>query len=85
MSQLSMADLLSIHCRFTEIKYQQQASNRGKNLYIKRLPLDMDDNGLRKLFSKFGNITSAKVRVVTIHHVNRTMITNSTCITNAKG
>ena len=45
-----------------EVKMQRYSRYPGMNLYIKNLEDDFDDKRLRKEFSKFGNITSAKVR-----------------------
>ena len=43
-------------------KKERSSHYEGVNLYIKNLDDDFDDDRLRKEFSKFGNITSAKVR-----------------------
>lgn len=48
--------------RFSQYRRQQQESSRGRNLYVKRIPREMSDEGLKDLFSRFGEITSAKVR-----------------------
>ena len=45
-----------------EAKMERYSRYQGVNLYIKNLDDDFDDERLRKEFSKFGNITSAKVR-----------------------
>ena len=42
-------------------KLKRYSRYQGLNLYIKRLEADMDDEQLRKEFSKFGHITNAKV------------------------
>ena len=44
-----------------EAKMERYSRYQGVNLYIKNLDDDFDDERLRKEFSKFGNITSAKV------------------------
>lgn len=49
------------------------AWSQGVNLYIKNLDDTIDDEKLRKEFSPFGSITSAKVR--TIQHTLKYMIT----------
>ena len=50
-----------IHKR-KKAKMEHYSRYQGVNLYIKNLEDDFDDKRLRKEFSKFGNITSAKVR-----------------------
>ena len=40
---------------------EQAAKYQGVNLFIKNLDDSIDDERLRREFSKFGNITSAKV------------------------
>ena len=44
-----------------EAKMERYSRYQGVNLYIKNFDDDFDDERLRKEFSKFGNITSAKV------------------------
>ena len=44
-----------------EAKMERYSRFQGVNLYIKNLEDEFDDERLRKEFSKFGNITSAKV------------------------
>ena len=44
-----------------EAKMERYPHYQGVNLYIRNLDDDFDDERLRKEFSKFGNITSAKV------------------------
>ena len=45
-----------------EAKMERYSHYEGVNLCIKNLDDEFDDERLRKEFSKFGNITSAKVR-----------------------
>ena len=51
-----------IFCGRAMDKKERSSHYEGVNLYIKNLDDDFDDDRLRKEFSKFGNITSAKVR-----------------------
>ena len=46
---------------FEQRRLERAKKYQGINVYTKNLPETMDDNGLRELFSKFGNISSAKV------------------------
>ena len=48
-------------CRFEAEKMERYTKYQGVNLYVKNLEDEVDDERLRKEFSKFGNITSAKV------------------------
>lgn len=47
--------------KFEELKQKRQDSLMGVNLYVKNLDDTIDDDRLRKAFSLFGTITSAKV------------------------
>lgn len=47
--------------KFEELKQKRQDSLMGVNLYVKNLDDTIDDDRLRKAFSMFGTITSAKV------------------------
>uniref|UniRef100_T1GCU7 Polyadenylate-binding protein n=1 Tax=Megaselia scalaris TaxID=36166 RepID=T1GCU7_MEGSC len=47
--------------KFDELKKKRQDSFQGVNLYVKNLDDTVDDEVLRKHFSRFGTITSAKV------------------------
>lgn len=55
---------LPLH-RFEAEKMERYSKYQGVNLYVKNLEDEVDDERLRKEFSKFGNITSAKVRYKT--------------------
>ena len=46
---------------FEQRRLERAKKYQGINVYTKNLPENMDDNGLRELFSKFGNISSTKV------------------------
>jgi len=48
--------------RFERIKMDRVNRYQGVNLYVKNLDDSIDDELLRKEFSAFGSITSAKVR-----------------------
>ena len=47
-------------------KLKEEHINRDKdvNLYVKDLDINIDDERLRKEFSQFGTITSAKVKMI---------------------
>lgn len=47
--------------KFEELKKKRHDSSYGINLYVKNLDDTIDDEGLRRLFSANGTITSAKV------------------------
>jgi polyadenylate-binding protein len=53
-----MNDLRS---RFEQMKIERMSRFQGVNLYIKNLDDEIDDAALRKEFSPYGTITSAKV------------------------
>jgi len=50
--------------KYEERKLEKQKKYQGVNLFLKNLDDKIDDQRLRKEFSKFGNITSAKVIVI---------------------
>ena len=52
-----------LRARFTKLKEARNRTYQGVNLYIKNLEDDVDDEKLRKEFSMYGSITSAKVGV----------------------
>ena len=45
-------------------KYGSRIGPSGANVFVYRIPSDMDDEGLQKLFSPFGMILSTKVKEV---------------------
>ena len=47
--------------RFERLKMERINRYQGVNLYVKNLDDNIDDERLRKEFSQYGNITSAKV------------------------
>lgn len=47
--------------KYQELKMARQALSKKVNLFVKNLGLAVDDERLRKLFEKYGTITSAKV------------------------
>ena len=50
--------------KYEERKLEKQKKYQGVNLFLKNLDDKIDDQRLIKEFSKFGNITSAKVIVI---------------------
>lgn len=52
---------LELRRKFEELKKKRQDSFHGVNLYVKNLDDTIDDERLRKEFTLFGTITSAKV------------------------
>ncbi|XP_038051372.1 polyadenylate-binding protein 4-like [Patiria miniata] len=50
-----------LKARFEAFKQERSSRYQGVNLYIKNLDDEFDDERLRKEFTKFGSITSAKV------------------------
>ena len=50
--------------KYEERKLEKQKKYQGVNLFLKNLDDKIDDDRLRREFSKFGNITSAKVIVI---------------------
>ncbi|XP_033646616.1 polyadenylate-binding protein 1-A-like [Asterias rubens] len=50
-----------LKARFEALKQERSNRYQGVNLYIKNLDDEFDDEKLRKEFTKFGTITSAKV------------------------
>ena len=49
--------------KFDRLKQERMNRYQGVNLYVKNLDDNIDDERLRKEFSQFGTITSAKVGV----------------------
>jgi polyadenylate-binding protein len=52
--------------KFDRLKQERMNRYQGVNLYVKNLDDSIDDERLRKEFSQFGTITSAKVSFVFI-------------------
>lgn len=50
--------------KFEQYKIERMNRYQGVNLYVKNLDDTIDDERLRKEFSVFGTITSAKVVVI---------------------
>jgi len=50
-----------LKCKFEQLNIEGMNRNQGVNLYIKNLDDTIDDERLRKEFTPFGTITSAKV------------------------
>ena len=51
---------------FIDNKKMLQEQNKDKNIYIKNLDTDVNDQGLNDAFQGFGEITSAKVCFIII-------------------
>ncbi|XP_054570487.1 LOW QUALITY PROTEIN: polyadenylate-binding protein 1-like [Eptesicus fuscus] len=49
--------------KLEEMKQDRGAKSQGSNLYVKNLAEGVDDERLRRMFSRFGTVTSAKVVV----------------------
>ena len=47
--------------KYEQIRQERMEKNEGLNLYVKHFSDDVDDEKLRKEFSKFGTITSCKI------------------------
>ncbi|CAD7702498.1 unnamed protein product [Ostreobium quekettii] len=47
--------------KYEQMKRDRQQSTQGRNLYVKHIGPDQNDDGLRQMFEKFGTITSARV------------------------
>lgn len=57
--------------KFEQYKIERMNRYQGVNLYVKNLDDTIDDERLRKEFSVFGTITSAKVVVIeSFKHLN---------------
>ena len=54
--------------KFELLKMEHNNRYQGVNLYVKNLDDTIDDDQLRKEFSQFGTITSAKVKYTNIQH-----------------
>lgn len=52
--------------KFEMMKMERMSRYQGVNLYVKNLDDTIDDERLRKEFSPFGTITSAKVSIVNL-------------------
>ena len=60
--------------KFEKIKMERINRYQGVNLYVKNLDDVIDDERLRKEFSQFGTITSARVRIGLSLHVHRVCV-----------
>lgn len=49
--------------KFEQLKMERMTRYQGVNLYVKNLDDTIDDERLRKEFTPFGTITSAKVKL----------------------
>ena len=59
--------------KFERIKLERINRYQGVNLYVKNLDDNIDDERLRKEFSQFGTITSAKVELFEIFFIQLVM------------
>ena len=69
--------------KFEKIKMERINRYQGVNLYVKNLDDVIDDERLRKEFSQFGTITSARVRIglsLPVHQVCVVSFITSTCL-----
>lgn len=60
-AQKKMERQLELKRKFEQIKIERMSRYQGVNLYVKNLDDTIDDERLRKEFTPFGTITSAKV------------------------
>lgn len=47
--------------KYEQMKRERQQSCQGRNLYVKHISPDLEDDGLKQMFESFGTITSQKV------------------------
>lgn len=47
--------------KYEQMKRERQQSTQGRNLYVKHINPELGDEGLKRLFEKFGSITSVKI------------------------
>ena len=57
--------------KFEKLKQERIQRYQGVNLYVKNLDDSITDDILREHFSQFGNITSAKVQMMTDSELNQ--------------
>lgn len=62
--------------KFEQLKIERMNRYQGVNLYVKNLDDTIDDERLRKEFTPFGTITSAKVQVLKIVSLTNANYTN---------
>ena len=60
--------------KFEQLKLERLNRYQGVNLYVKNLDDSIDDERLRKEFTPYGTITSARVSVIAIFRFNSSLL-----------